>query len=218
MSGSHPPRRVNAVRPAGGRPRTARSSPCPASSSNARSRAPGTLTEQELARSRRRPTPAVASLGVPYTWVTSYVTADKIYCVHDADGLRRDPRARAAAGGFPADVITEVVAEFGPHTALAGDRSASDQRRRRTVAGQLRPPQHILARIPPQAVYADRVELLERDHEIESIRAALRSAVARRRARGRGCRRIGQRQVGVARRRLPGRRGDSGSCAAAATR
>jgi hypothetical protein len=58
----------------------------------------------------------VAGLGVPYTWVTSYVAGDKIYCIHEAenaDVIRRHARE----GGFPADVVTEVSAIIGPATA-----------------------------------------------------------------------------------------------------
>ncbi|HET7799318.1 MAG TPA: DUF4242 domain-containing protein [Humibacillus xanthopallidus] len=59
---------------------------------------------------------AVASLGVPYTWVQSFVAGDKIYCVHETD----DPetvREHARRGGFPCTRLSEVVAEFGPETA-----------------------------------------------------------------------------------------------------
>jgi hypothetical protein len=76
----------------------------------------GSLTEQELAQIAETSNAVVASLGVPYTWVTTYVTADKMYCVHDADGVDAVVE-HALRGGFPADVITEVVAEIGPRTA-----------------------------------------------------------------------------------------------------
>ena len=42
------------------------------------------LTQDELAAISQTSNEAVASLGVPYTWVTSYVAGDKIYCVHEA--------------------------------------------------------------------------------------------------------------------------------------
>jgi hypothetical protein len=74
------------------------------------------LTMEELAEITRTSNEAVASLGVPYTWVLSYVAGDKIYCVHETD----DPetvREHARRGGFPCDLLAEVVAEFGPETA-----------------------------------------------------------------------------------------------------
>lgn len=58
----------------------------------------------------------VADLGVPYTWIRSYVAGDKIYCVHETDDVETI-REHARCGGFPADLIVEVAAEIGPGTA-----------------------------------------------------------------------------------------------------
>ena len=74
------------------------------------------LTREELAAISQTSNEAVASLGVPYTWITSYVAGDKIYCVHeatDSDTIREHARR----GGFPADLVSEVADEFGPQTA-----------------------------------------------------------------------------------------------------
>src|SRR4029078_8867711 len=46
---------------------------------------PSELTEAQLAGIAAKPNDVVASLGVPYRWITSYVAGDKIYCVHEAD-------------------------------------------------------------------------------------------------------------------------------------
>ena len=67
-------------------------------------------------RSPRHRNAAVASLGVPYTWVNSYVAGDKIYCVHEAEDAETIVE-HARRGGFPANLVAEVVAEFGPQTA-----------------------------------------------------------------------------------------------------
>ena len=74
------------------------------------------LTPAQLAEIARTSNAAVASLGVPYTWVTSYVAGDKIYCVHEAEDAETI-REHARRGGFPADVVAEVTNEFGAHTA-----------------------------------------------------------------------------------------------------
>ncbi len=58
----------------------------------------------------------VADLGVPYTWIRSYVAGDKIYCVHETDDIETI-REHARCGGFPADLVVEVAAEIGPATA-----------------------------------------------------------------------------------------------------
>ena len=52
------------------------------------------LTQEQLAEISKTSNAAVASLGVPYNWVNSYVAGDKVYCVHEADGRGDDPRAR----------------------------------------------------------------------------------------------------------------------------
>jgi Nickel responsive protein SCO4226-like len=74
------------------------------------------LTHDQLAEIAQTSNEAVASLGVPYTWVTSYVAGDKIYCVHEADDAETI-REHARRGGFPANLVSAVANEFGPHTA-----------------------------------------------------------------------------------------------------
>ena len=73
------------------------------------------LTQSELAGISRTSNAAVTSLGVPYTWVTSYVAGDKVYCVHEAED-EETIREHARRGGFPADVVSVVANEFGPTT------------------------------------------------------------------------------------------------------
>lgn len=54
-------------------------------------------------------------MDAPYHWVQSYVTGDKMYCVHiapDAETVREHARR----GGFPADSVEEVTAIIDPTT------------------------------------------------------------------------------------------------------
>jgi hypothetical protein len=74
------------------------------------------LSADELADIAAKSNEVVAGLGVPYTWVTSYVAGDKIYCVHETDDAETI-REHARLGGFPADVVVEVAAVIGPKTA-----------------------------------------------------------------------------------------------------
>jgi uncharacterized protein DUF4242 len=74
------------------------------------------LTADQLAEIAQTSNEAVASLGVPYTWVNSYVAGDKIYCVHEADDAETILE-HARRGGFPANKVTVVANEFGPHSA-----------------------------------------------------------------------------------------------------
>jgi hypothetical protein len=74
------------------------------------------LTPGDLATIAQTSNEAVDSLGVPYTWVTSYVAGDKIYCVHETEDAETILE-HARRGGFPADVVSVVANEFGPQTA-----------------------------------------------------------------------------------------------------
>jgi hypothetical protein len=80
-----------------------------------------TLSAQELFDIAAKSNAVIDKLGEPYTWITSYVAGDKIYCVHEAetgDAIRRHARD----GGFPADAVTEIAATIDPAT---GKTSAS---------------------------------------------------------------------------------------------
>ncbi|CAO5248676.1 DUF4242 domain-containing protein [Frankia sp. AgKG'84/4] len=81
----------------------------------------GNLSQEELAEIARTSNEAVASLGVPYTWVNSYVTGDKIYCVHEADDAETILE-HARRGGFPANSVAAVATEFGPRSAATASR------------------------------------------------------------------------------------------------
>jgi hypothetical protein len=74
------------------------------------------LTQTELTEIFRASNAVVASLDVPYTWVTSYVAGDKVYCVHEAESADTILE-HARRGGFAANTVSVVANEFGPQTA-----------------------------------------------------------------------------------------------------
>jgi threonine dehydratase len=78
------------------------------------------LTAEQLTEIATTSNAVVAGLGVAYTgdhtWQHSYVAGDKIYCVHETDDAET-VREHARRGGFPADMVVEVAAVFGPETA-----------------------------------------------------------------------------------------------------
>jgi hypothetical protein len=76
------------------------------------------LSHEQLVKIAQTSNQAVDSLGLPYLWVTTFVAGDKLYCLHGADSAET-VREHARRGGFPANVVAEVVGEFGPHTARA---------------------------------------------------------------------------------------------------
>lgn len=77
----------------------------------------GKLTVEELKAISRKSCDAVESLEQPYHWIQSFVTENKIYCVHiapDAEAIK----LHAERGGFPANSIAEVKAVIDPTTSV----------------------------------------------------------------------------------------------------
>jgi hypothetical protein len=78
----------------------------------------GELSTAQLAEIAKASNAVVEDLGVPYTWVNSYVAGDKIYCVHETDNVET-VLEHARRGGFPANTVSVVANEFGPQSATA---------------------------------------------------------------------------------------------------
>ena len=74
------------------------------------------LTPEQLREIAVTSNKVVDGLGVPYTWQRSFVAGDKIYCLHETEDAETI-REHARRGGFPADLVVTVAAEFGPETA-----------------------------------------------------------------------------------------------------
>ena len=75
----------------------------------------GNMTEEELQAISKTSNAVISVLGKPYTWVESFVTDNKIICIHEAEN-EEDIRAHAKCGNFPADRIEEIKAIIGPKT------------------------------------------------------------------------------------------------------
>ncbi|MBL8932183.1 MAG: DUF4242 domain-containing protein [Kineosporiaceae bacterium] len=74
----------------------------------------GDLTAEQLHDISARSNGVLAGM-VDVTWVSSYVSDDKLYCIYDA----ADPaliEEHARRGGFPVDVINPVHTVIGPET------------------------------------------------------------------------------------------------------
>ena len=74
------------------------------------------LTPAELAEIAKASNEVVDGLDAPYTWITSYVAGDKIYCLHEAESAEV-VLEHARRGGFPANLVVTVANEFGPQSA-----------------------------------------------------------------------------------------------------
>jgi len=76
----------------------------------------GQLSPEQLQEIARTSCKAAGDLGAPYHWVQTFVTDDKMYCVHVAPD-EATIRQHAKNGGFPADSVKEVAAIFDASTA-----------------------------------------------------------------------------------------------------
>lgn len=74
------------------------------------------VTAEELQGIAEKSNAALDEMGVPYHWVQSFVAGDKIYCVHIAED-EEAIREHARCGGFPANVVSEIIATIDPTTA-----------------------------------------------------------------------------------------------------
>lgn len=75
----------------------------------------GNLSPQELQDIARLSCEIVCQLGRPYHWVQSFVTDDKIYCIHIAESEEL-VREHARLGKFPVNRVTEVKTVIDPLT------------------------------------------------------------------------------------------------------
>jgi len=75
----------------------------------------GNLTPEELQIISEASCSAIAHLGKPYYWIQSYITNDRIYCVHIAEG-ECAVREHAKIGKIPVNTVNEVIAIIDPLT------------------------------------------------------------------------------------------------------
>ncbi len=83
----------------------------------------GNLSDEQLQAISQKSCSVLAQLGPSIQWVESYVTGDKIYCVYIAPN-EKIIREHAAAGGFPANRISEVKRRIDPTTSEAKANAA----------------------------------------------------------------------------------------------
>jgi hypothetical protein len=65
----------------------------------------GNLTAEELQAMSQNSCDAIAQLNQPYHWQVSYITGDKIYCIHIAES-EEAVREHARLGKFPVNTIS----------------------------------------------------------------------------------------------------------------
>ena len=75
----------------------------------------GNLTAGELQEIARESIEIIQRMGKPYHWIQSFITEDKIYCIHIAEGVDVI-REHSRLGNYPINTIAEVKAVIDPHT------------------------------------------------------------------------------------------------------
>jgi len=78
--------------------------------------AAGNLSPQELQAISQTSCDVINQLDKPYHWVQSFITRDKIYCIHIAES-EEVIREHARLGKFPITSISEVKTIIDPVTA-----------------------------------------------------------------------------------------------------
>ena len=76
----------------------------------------GNMTPDELKSISKTSVDIISGLDKPYTWVQSFVTEDRIYCIHIAE-KEADIREHAKSGNFPVNSIEEIKAIIDASTA-----------------------------------------------------------------------------------------------------
>jgi hypothetical protein len=74
------------------------------------------MTPEELQNIAATSNRALAEMDAPYHWLQTFVTGDKLYCIHIAPD-EATVREHAQRGGFPVTRIEEVRAIIDPTTA-----------------------------------------------------------------------------------------------------
>ncbi len=76
----------------------------------------GRMSPEELKAAAQKSCSVLHDLGPKITWLHSYVTGDKMYCVYLAPNEEL-VREHAKEGGFPANAVNEVKTIIDPKTA-----------------------------------------------------------------------------------------------------
>ena len=75
----------------------------------------GNLSAEELQTIAQTSCQIIDQMGKPYHWLESFITADKMYCVHIAE-TEQMVRLHSRLRKFPVNTISEVKMVFDPIT------------------------------------------------------------------------------------------------------
>lgn len=71
------------------------------------------LTPEEIQNISKTSNDVIEKMCKPYTWVQSYITEDKIYCIHIAES-EKEIREHAKLGNFPVNSVSEIKTIIDP--------------------------------------------------------------------------------------------------------
>ena len=74
------------------------------------------MTTEEIQSLSEASNDVIEKLDKPYTWVQSYITGDKIYCIHIAES-EDVIREHSKLGRFPINTISEIKIIVDPSSA-----------------------------------------------------------------------------------------------------
>jgi len=74
------------------------------------------MTAEEIQTLSKASNDVIENLDKPYTWVQSYITGDKMYCIHIAES-EEVIREHAKLGRFPINTISEIKIIIDPSSA-----------------------------------------------------------------------------------------------------
>ena len=75
----------------------------------------GNLSSEELQSISQTSCETISKMGKPYHWIQSFITGDKIYCVHIAES-EDVIKEHSKMSKFPINTISEVKAVIDPLT------------------------------------------------------------------------------------------------------
>ncbi|MEP7213214.1 MAG: DUF4242 domain-containing protein [Acidobacteriota bacterium] len=76
----------------------------------------GDWSIEQLREASQKSCQVLAGMGPSIEWINSFVTANKMFCIYEAN-TERQVYEHATISGFPADHIYEVKSVIGPFTA-----------------------------------------------------------------------------------------------------
>jgi hypothetical protein len=76
----------------------------------------GNMTAEELQELSKASNTVISVLGKPYTWIQSFVTEDRLCCIHEAEN-EEAIREHAKCGNFPINRVEEIKTIIDPGTA-----------------------------------------------------------------------------------------------------